>query len=36
MSERVLDRVMELAVQFKEQAIEAEKIGHLPDDDRQV
>jgi 3-hydroxy-9,10-secoandrosta-1,3,5(10)-triene-9,17-dione monooxygenase len=31
MSERVLDRVMELAVQFKEQAIEAEKIGHLPD-----
>jgi alkylation response protein AidB-like acyl-CoA dehydrogenase len=31
MSERVLDRVMELAVHFKEQAIEAEKIGHLPD-----
>jgi 3-hydroxy-9,10-secoandrosta-1,3,5(10)-triene-9,17-dione monooxygenase len=31
MSERVLDRVMELAVQFKEQATEAEKIGQLPD-----
>src|SRR5215208_5459316 len=31
MSERVLDRVMELADQFKELAIEAEKIGQLPD-----
>ena len=31
MSERVLDRVMELADQFKEQAVEAEKIGKLPD-----
>ncbi len=31
MNERVLDRVMELAVQFKEQATEAEKIGQLPD-----
>ena len=31
MSERVLDRVMELADQFKEMAIEAEKIGKLPD-----
>ena len=32
MSERVLDRVMELADQFKEMALEAEKIGRLPDD----
>ncbi len=31
MSERVLDRVIELADQFKEQAVEAEKIGKLPD-----
>src|SRR5687767_1900298 len=31
MSERVLDRVMELADQFKEQAVEAEKIGRLTD-----
>ena len=31
MSERVLDRVMELADQFKEMALEAEKIGQLPD-----
>ncbi|MGV0717079.1 acyl-CoA dehydrogenase family protein [Mycolicibacterium sp. XJ662] len=31
MSERVLDRLMELADQFKEQAVEAEKIGQLPD-----
>src|SRR6476469_8238155 len=31
MSERVLDRVIELADQFKEQAVEAEKIGKLPE-----
>lgn len=31
MSQRVLDRVMELADQFKEQAVEAEKLGQLPD-----
>jgi alkylation response protein AidB-like acyl-CoA dehydrogenase len=31
MSQRVLDRVMEVADQFKEQAIEAEKLGQLPD-----
>ncbi|MBV5245761.1 hydroxylase [Mycolicibacterium sp. PAM1] len=31
MSERVLDRLNELAGQFKEQAIEAEKLGKLPD-----
>jgi alkylation response protein AidB-like acyl-CoA dehydrogenase len=31
MSERVLDRLMELAGQFKDQAIEAEKLGKLPD-----
>ena len=31
MSERVLDRVTELADQFKEQAVEAEKLGQLPD-----
>jgi 3-hydroxy-9,10-secoandrosta-1,3,5(10)-triene-9,17-dione monooxygenase len=31
MSERVLDRVMELADQFKEQAWEAERQGQLPD-----
>lgn len=32
MSERVLDRTMELADQFKEQAVEAEKIGMLTDE----
>lgn len=32
MSERVLDRVMELADQFKAQAVEAEKIGMLTDE----
>ena len=31
MSERVLDRVVELADQFKEQAAEAEKLGRLTD-----
>ena len=31
MSQRVLDRVTELADQFKEQAVEAEKLGQLPD-----
>lgn len=31
MSERVLDRLNELAGQFKEQAVEAEKLGKLPD-----
>lgn len=31
MSERVLDRVMELAEQFREQAVEAERLGRLPD-----
>ena len=31
MSERVLDRLADLADQFKEQAVEAEKIGKLPD-----
>src|SRR3954447_16463822 len=31
MSERVLDRVMGLADQFREMAVEAEKIGQLPD-----
>jgi 3-hydroxy-9,10-secoandrosta-1,3,5(10)-triene-9,17-dione monooxygenase len=31
MSERVLDRLMELADQFKDQAVEAEKLGKLPD-----
>jgi len=31
MSERVLDRVMDLADQFKEMAVEAEKIGQLPE-----
>jgi alkylation response protein AidB-like acyl-CoA dehydrogenase len=31
MSERVLDRLMELADQFKDQATEAEKLGKLPD-----
>ena len=31
MSQRVLDRVMEVADQFKEQAIEAERLGQLPD-----
>jgi alkylation response protein AidB-like acyl-CoA dehydrogenase len=31
MSERVLDRLMELADQFKDQAAEAEKLGKLPD-----
>ncbi|MCV7170001.1 hydroxylase [Mycobacterium manitobense] len=29
MTERVIDRVMELADQFKEQAVEAEKLGQL-------
>lgn len=32
MSERVLDRTVELADQFKEQAVEAEKIGMLTDE----
>ncbi|WP_319445269.1 MULTISPECIES: acyl-CoA dehydrogenase family protein [unclassified Mycobacterium] len=31
MSERVIDRVADLADQFKEQAVEAEKLGQLPD-----
>ena len=31
MSERVLDRVLELADQFKDQAVEAEKLGQLPE-----
>ncbi|BBY18243.1 acyl-CoA dehydrogenase family protein [Mycolicibacterium litorale] len=31
MTERVIDRVMELADQFREQAVEAEKIGKLSD-----
>jgi 3-hydroxy-9,10-secoandrosta-1,3,5(10)-triene-9,17-dione monooxygenase len=31
MSERVLDRVAELADQFREQAVEAEKLGQLPE-----
>ena len=31
MSERVLDRLTDLADQFKEQAVEAEKLGKLPD-----
>jgi alkylation response protein AidB-like acyl-CoA dehydrogenase len=31
MSERVIDRVAELADQFREQAVEAEKLGQLPD-----
>src|SRR5690349_23513973 len=31
MSERVLDRVVELADQFKEQAAEAERLGRLTD-----
>jgi alkylation response protein AidB-like acyl-CoA dehydrogenase len=31
MSERVIDRVIELADQFREQAVEAEKLGQLPD-----
>jgi 3-hydroxy-9,10-secoandrosta-1,3,5(10)-triene-9,17-dione monooxygenase len=31
MSERVIDRVAELADQFSEQAVEAEKLGQLPD-----
>ena len=31
MSERVLDRVAELADQFKDQAVEAEKLGQLPE-----
>lgn len=31
MSERVIDRLVELAGQFKEQAVEAEKIGKLTD-----
>ncbi|MDT7757678.1 MAG: 3-hydroxy-9,10-secoandrosta,3,5(10)-triene-9,17-dione monooxygenase [Mycobacterium sp.] len=31
MSERVIDRVTELADQFREQAVEAEKLGQLPD-----
>ncbi|MDO3634209.1 acyl-CoA dehydrogenase family protein [Mycolicibacterium arseniciresistens] len=31
MTERVIDRVMELADQFKEQAVEAEKFGQLSD-----
>jgi 3-hydroxy-9,10-secoandrosta-1,3,5(10)-triene-9,17-dione monooxygenase len=31
MTERVIDRVMELADQFKEQAVEAERIGELTD-----
>jgi alkylation response protein AidB-like acyl-CoA dehydrogenase len=31
MSERVIDRVADLADQFKEHAVEAEKLGQLPD-----
>ena len=31
MSERVLDRVAELADQFEDQAVEAEKLGPLPE-----
>lgn len=31
MTERVIDRVMELADQFREQAVEAERIGKLSD-----
>src|ERR1700759_1750211 len=31
MTERVIDRVMEMAGQLKEQAVEAEKLGQLPD-----
>jgi 3-hydroxy-9,10-secoandrosta-1,3,5(10)-triene-9,17-dione monooxygenase len=31
MSERVIDRVAELADQFSEQAVEAEKLGQLPE-----
>ncbi|MBO0676674.1 hydroxylase [Mycolicibacterium sp. S2-37] len=31
MTERVIDRVMELADQFREQAVEAERIGELTD-----
>ena len=31
MTERVLDRLMELADQFSEQAVEAEKLGQLPE-----
>jgi 3-hydroxy-9,10-secoandrosta-1,3,5(10)-triene-9,17-dione monooxygenase len=31
MSERVIDRVAEMADQFKQQAVEAEKLGQLPD-----
>ena len=32
MSERVLDRIMNMADQLREQAVEAEKLGRLPDD----
>ena len=32
MSERVLDRVMAMADQLREQAAEAERIGRLTDD----
>ena len=32
MSERVIDRVTEMAGQLREQAAEAEKIGRLTDD----
>jgi alkylation response protein AidB-like acyl-CoA dehydrogenase len=31
MSERVIDRVADMADQFREQAVEAEKLGQLPD-----
>ena len=31
MSERVIDRVADMADQFKEQAVEAEKLGQLPE-----
>ena len=32
MSERVLDRVMAMADQLRDQAVEAERIGRLTDD----
>ena len=31
MTERVIDRVMEIADQLREQAAEAERLGRLPD-----
>ena len=32
MAERVIDRVMEIADQLREQAWEAERLGKLPDE----